>query len=83
MTTRNFQFSNFCFFPKQCLHYGVLAGYWVREGSASLLGPMFAKIVAQTIGFTTFSKKVMLWLQWQGRSLLWLQWQGHFFRKTL
>ena len=60
---------NYEFFPKQCLHYGVLTcNKGCLEVSWGRPPSTFMKNVAKTLGNDDFSKKKVLGLQCGGRS---------------
>ena len=58
--------SSFAYSPNRSLTVGVLAELSAGRRFSPARVSALTKNVAKTIGFTTFSKKVMLWLQCGG-----------------
>ena len=61
--------SSFAYSPNRSLTVGVLADNKARKRSLEFRASRTTKNVAKTIGFTTLSKQIMLWLQCGGRSV--------------
>ena len=53
----------FIYSPNSACTIGVLAALRLVEGSSGIRASEFIQNVAQTIGFTTFAKTKLLWLE--------------------